>query len=66
LLNKGRWSSDCQKAFNQAKTTLVTLDILFHYNPNFPISPAADASNYGIGAIISLITDGEERPNPEH
>ena len=36
--------------------------VLAHYNPNLPICLAADASAYGIGAVIShVFLDGTER-----
>lgn len=37
--------------------------VLVHYNPNLPLCLAADASAYGVGAVISHIcADGEEHP----
>jgi len=37
--------------------------VLAHYNPKLEVQLAADASPYGLGAVISHITeDGEERP----
>ena len=66
LLCKGcpwKWSSGCQKAFNQAKEALTSSKVLIHYNPNLPLKLAGDASAYGVGAVIShVMEDGSERP----
>ena len=61
--NKWQWSKECAEAFTKAKHILVTAPVLAHYNPNLPIHLAADASAYGIGAVIShAFPDGTERP----
>ena len=41
----------------------MSSQVLAHYNPKLPIKMAADASAYGVGAVISHIyPDGSERP----
>ena len=61
--SKWHWSKECDKAFTKAKQCLVMAPVLAHYNPNLPIRLAADASAYGIGAVIShVFPDGTERP----
>ena len=61
--SKWLWSKECDEAFTKAKHSLVTAPVLAHYNPNLPIRLAADASAYGIGAVIShAFPDGTERP----
>ncbi|PIO74254.1 hypothetical protein TELCIR_03744 [Teladorsagia circumcincta] len=47
------WNSECDSAFERVKEVLASDMLLTHYNPNLPIVIAADASDYGIGAVIS-------------
>ena len=57
------WSKECDEAFTKAKHCLASAPVLAHYNPNLPIRLAADASAYGIGAVMShVFPDGTERP----
>ena len=59
---KWEWTEECTKAFAQAKTQLTSSDVLIHYDPKSPINLAADASAYGIGAVIShVLPDGTEK-----
>ena len=66
LLKKGKswkWTSQCDKAFKQAKSQLTSMSVLAHYDPSLPLQLAGDASAYGIGAVIShILPDGSERP----
>ena len=49
-------------AFKQAKATLVSSQVLAHYNPKLPIKMVANASAYGVETVISHIyPDGSER-----
>ena len=58
-----RWTKDCEQAFQAAKSKLISSHVLVHYNPELPLRLAGDASNYGIGAVIShMMPDGSERP----
>ena len=50
--HKWSWTQDCVKAFQAAKEGLISSQVLVHYDPNLPIKVAADASAYGLGAVI--------------
>ena len=58
-----KWSAKCYKAFQQAKERLASAPVLAHYDITQKLKLAADASSYGIGAVISHVYDnGSERP----
>ena len=58
-----RWTSQCSQSFESAKQLLKRHHVLTHYDPSLPIRLAGNASNYGIGAMIShIMPDGTERP----
>ena len=58
-----RWSKQCAEAFELAKEQLTSNQLLAHYDPSLPIYMAADASAYGVGAVIShIFPDGSEKP----
>ena len=60
---KWHWTKECEKAFDSAKLALMSEKLLVHYDPDLPLQLAGDASEYGIGAIIShVFPDGNEKP----
>ena len=50
---KWNWTKQCQNSFDNFKEILCSNLLLTHYDPNQEIVVAADASNSGIGAVIS-------------
>ncbi|EYC10859.1 hypothetical protein Y032_0053g2333 [Ancylostoma ceylanicum] len=56
------WSKDCQDAFDKAKEVLASPLLLTHFDLNLELVVAADASEYGIGAVIlHRSADGTEK-----
>ena len=65
LLQKGIpfvWSKECNQAFINCKQDLLRSNVLVHYDCNKEIRLACDASPYGLGAVISHVIDGHEKP----
>lgn len=56
------WSEKCQCAFERSKELLLSNDLLVHYDQARPIVIHCDASPYGLGAILSHVIDGQDRP----
>ena len=58
-----KWSDQCQTAFKEAKESLSRAPVLIHYDPALPLVLAADASAYGVGAVVShRLPNGSEQP----
>lgn len=57
------WTSECQQSFDKFKVILCSNLLLTHFDPAKEIIVAADASNYGLGAVIMhRIPTGEIKP----
>ncbi|KAL6471884.1 hypothetical protein MHYP_G00205340 [Metynnis hypsauchen] len=55
------WSAQCQNAFDELKKCLITTPILAFPDPEKPFLLDTDASDVGIGGVLSQIVDGKER-----
>ena len=59
--NAWKWGNVQAKSFTETKKLLTPL--LVHFDPSLPIIVHADASPYGVGAVLShQMQDGTERP----
>lgn len=51
--NKFVWTPDCENAFNNIKKKLANARNLRHYDPQLPVILTCDASDVGLGAVLS-------------
>lgn len=57
------FDKDCVIAFKRVKELMCSAPVLAHYDPEAPLILTVDASQYGIGAVLSTIdSEGKERP----
>jgi hypothetical protein len=56
------WSPDAATAFRQLKSSLVSTPILGYPHPTLPYVLDTDASAEGVGAVLSQVQGGVERP----
>ena len=54
------WTSDCQDAFDKLKRALTSSPILAYPIPNLQFILDTDASNTGLGSVLSQIQDDKE------
>ena len=55
------WTEDCEIAFKQLKTALISTPILAYPTSGDSFILDTDASNMGIGAVLSQIQEGTEK-----
>ena len=56
------WSPECAKAFSTLKKQLTSPPVLAHFDIGSPTLLTCDASNAAVGAVLSQVQDGIERP----
>jgi hypothetical protein len=59
---KFEWTMECQAAFDTLKEKLTSTPILSYPLPDTPFIVDTDASNTALGAVLSQVQDGKERP----
>lgn len=66
LLNKSarwEWTKKCEEVFIKSKNLLLESTVLIPFDPKLEIIVTADASPYGVGAVVAhRMQDGSERP----
>ncbi|UYV74499.1 hypothetical protein LAZ67_11003688 [Cordylochernes scorpioides] len=60
--NPWKWNKEHQRSFAEAKDLISSKSVLAHFNEDLPILVNCDASEYGVGVILSQIDHGIERP----
>ena len=60
--NKWAWTEECDTAFKTCKDLLTSEAVLAHYDTLKPIKLACDASSYGLGAVLSHVSEDGEQP----
>ena len=56
------WNSDCQLSFDRLRVELDTAPVMQFPRFDYPFIIATDASKVSLGAVISNVVDGVERP----
>ena len=59
---KWNWGDQEQQSFNKSKEMLTSTALLVHYDPTKPLVLSCDASQYRVGAVLSQVYSGEEKP----
>ena len=55
------WTEVCEKTFQKCKQLLTGEAILVHYVTEKPLKLSCDASQYGLGAVLSHVIDREQQ-----
>ena len=56
------WTSEADSAFNKLKEALVSAPVLTCPDYSLAFEVHTDASNYGVGAMLTQLVDGKEKP----
>ena len=59
---KWNWGNQEQQSFDHSKEMLTSTALLVHYDPTKPLILSCDASQYGVGAVLSQVCNGDEKP----
>lgn len=58
---KFEWTNACNDVFVKCKEAIIRSPILSFFDPMKPMTLVCDAGPYGVGAILNVIENGEER-----
>jgi hypothetical protein len=58
---KFTWTEDCQKSFDALKQALISAPILAYPTREDFFILDTDASNVGMGSVLSQVQDGQEK-----
>ncbi|UYV83347.1 K02A2.6-like [Cordylochernes scorpioides] len=56
------WTKECEEAIEKCKSSITSERVLVPYDTTLPLFLATDASQIGIGAVLSHVIGGQERP----
>ena len=56
------WGAEQQEAYDKVKSKIAQRVVLGLFNPNLPTVVTTDASDYGLGAVLSQVKGGQEIP----
>ena len=56
------WDNTQEQAFQKVKQLLSKAPVLHYFDPALPVVVAADASSYGVGAVIYQVKDSAKHP----
>ncbi|KAJ8897096.1 hypothetical protein PR048_002442 [Dryococelus australis] len=65
LLRKGvswEWTDKCEKYFLTSNSVISEKSLLVLFDPKKPIIPTCDSSSYGVGAVLSQLHNGLQKP----
>ena len=57
-----QWTAEAQTAYSRLKTALIEAPVLSYPDLTLPFILDTDASSVGIGAVLSQVVEGRERP----
>ena len=57
-----QWTVECNNVFQECKSLLTSDAVLAHYETKKQLKLSCDASQYGLGAVLSHVLKGEEHP----
>jgi hypothetical protein len=56
------WTKECSDTFRRSKSWVLNSSLLVHYDVTKPLVLTCDASPRGVGAVLSHLINGVERP----